>query len=148
MITHMLHTMTPDDVSVLKQKLASDLQHVPAHEFLVALCVDEFFQLSLSPLPAPGLFHVLWVSDAHVQRDAHAQVLENLPRWVGEDGEGALRYGFVVADQGGRAAADHDDTGRDGHGAAGFFIDGFYYGFDVGAACLDGGCRVSEVTFS
>lgn len=88
--------------------------------------------LAIEPLKRVDVFHVFWSLPAqHVKRDSHAEILEYRSSRIGEDWERAFSVGLVLWNELGRAAANNDDRGGNGHGEVCLQVDGFGDCFDV-----------------
>jgi hypothetical protein len=73
MTTHVLHTMTPNDLTVLEQELAADLEQISTLEFGSAFCFGHACPLLHLPLSKRNVFHVFWsLGSDQVQSKGHA----------------------------------------------------------------------------
>ena len=101
MATHVLHAMTPDNLAVLEQELAANLEQVTALELGGTLCFGHGGPLFELPLVERNVLHVFWsLGSGQVQGEGHAQSLVEFARRVGEDGEGAASGLLVEGDHG------------------------------------------------
>ena len=114
------HPMTPHNLSLLEQELASNLHRVassenipPTNTFGILQTLRDRVVLTSDPSKRRNVLHVIWSRSPNVQADLHAQLLKELSGRIGKDGEGAVvREGLVVLDDVRLAAADHDNARR------------------------------------
>ena len=74
--THVLHAMAPDDLTVLEQELAANLEQVAALELCGAFCLCHGCPLLELPLIERNVLHVFWSLRAgQIKGEGHAQSL-------------------------------------------------------------------------
>lgn len=135
------HAMTPHHLAHVKQKLPANLHRIPAADNIalanslrILQALPQRRHLPQRPRRRANLGHVLGPLGPNIKVDGHTQLLEQLPRRVGEDGERAAGELLVLRDQIRRAAADDEDGRRDGDAEVVLLGDGGGEGLQVGLA--------------
>lgn len=132
---HVLHAVTPDNLAVLEQELAADLEQVATLELRGALLLRHGCPLAHLPFCERNVFHVFRsLGSGHVESDGHAQGFVEFATGFGEDGEWTAGGLLVEGDHGWRAAANDDDIRGNSHGVVSLHGDLFGDGFHVSLA--------------
>lgn len=113
MIAHVVHTVTPDDLAVLEEKLAAVLEKV-SHLPAIRRLAPEHFVDGVKDCACSIDFSDVLGTLAQSWGDVHFQCLEELPVRVGVDGKGTIDLVSVLWDEFWVAAADDGNGCRDG----------------------------------
>ena len=135
MIARVLHAMTPDDLPVCEQELASDLPEVAAAQ-RPPPAGDELGK-GLDDDGEEGLLDVGGRLRAHAHGVGHAEGVVQPAGRVGVDGEPARGRVGVEGDEVRVPAADDDDLRGGGEGKEAFGRDGRAEGAEVFLAVLE-----------
>lgn len=98
MIAEILHSMAPNNLSILEEKLAADLHPVASLELLLPRSLSHLSKLFKKPCWGADILHVSWSLHSDVQIHGHAKDTVELARRISEDGEGTSSLLLVVVD--------------------------------------------------